>query len=99
MRAEFMLPRITGARPGKITMMPYWASLRLLPERIPSPSPTNRSKKPTPQAIAKMVRNERNLCTHRVRKVCARNVQQHAHKLWIFYYLMAGSASVGEDRT
>jgi hypothetical protein len=49
--------------------------------------------------LPNMVRNERNLCTHRVRKICAKNVQQHAHKLWIFYCLMGGSALVGEDGT
>src|ERR1700692_3394818 len=52
--------------------LPYWANSRLLPERKPSPSPTSRSKEPTPQAMPNMVRKERNLCTQRVLKICAK---------------------------
>ena len=44
----------------------------LFPERKPSPSPTNSSNDPTPQAIPNMVRNERNLCAQRVRNICRR---------------------------
>ena len=67
-----MLEAITGARPGKINMMfsPNSARLRLFPERKPSPSPTSSSKDPTPQATPNMVRNERSLCAHRVRRTC-----------------------------
>src|SRR5882724_1084605 len=67
-----MLPFTTGARPGKINMMslPNSASSRLFPERKPSPTPTSNNKDPTPQAIPNMVRNERSLCAHRLRKIC-----------------------------
>src|SRR5260370_36094911 len=50
--------------------LPKSASTRLLPERKPSPTPTSRSKDPTPHAMPNMVRNERNLCAHRLRKIC-----------------------------
>ena len=50
--------------------LPNSASSRLLPERKPSPTPTSRSKDPTPHAMPNMVRNERNLCAHRLRKIC-----------------------------
>src|SRR5436190_5216698 len=67
-----MLDAITGARPGKINMMfsPNSARLRLFPERKPSPRPTSSSNDPTPQATPNMVRNERSLCAHRVRRTC-----------------------------
>src|SRR5438105_2738306 len=60
-----------GARPGKINMMslPNSANSRLLPDRKPSPTPTSSSKDPTPQAMPNMVRNERSLCAHRLRKI------------------------------
>src|SRR5580698_6087716 len=69
-----MLPATTGARPGKINMMfsPNSANPRLFPERKPSPRPTKRSNDPTPQATPNMVRNERSLCAHSVRKICAK---------------------------
>src|SRR5260370_2484197 len=37
------------------------------PDRNPSPSPTSKSKDPTPQAMPNMVRKERSLCAHNVR--------------------------------
>src|SRR3954469_16311196 len=66
-----MLPWTAGARPGNINMMslPNSAISRLLPERKPSPTPTNRSNDPTPQAIPNMVRNERSLCAQRLQKI------------------------------
>src|SRR5580692_7020138 len=69
-----MLPATTGARPGKINMMfsPNSANPRLFPERKPSPSPPSSSNDPTPQATPNMVRNERSLCAHSVRKICAK---------------------------
>src|SRR5882672_9201175 len=69
-----MLAATTGARPGKINMMfsPNSASARLFPERNPSPRPTSSSNDPTPQATPNMVRNERSLCAHRVRMICAK---------------------------
>src|SRR5271166_4006719 len=69
-----MLPSTTGARPGKINIIfsPNSDSSRLLPVRKPSPNPTSSSNDPTPQAIPNMVRKERNLCAHNVRKVCAK---------------------------
>jgi len=74
LRAEFILPATTGARPGKINMMfsPNSARLRLFPERKPSPRPTSSSNDPTPQATPNMVRIERNLCAHSVRRICRR---------------------------
>src|SRR5438067_4904153 len=68
-----MTPFTAGARPGKINMMslPNSANSRLLPERKPSPTPTSSSKDPTPQAMPNMVRNDRSLCAHRLRKICA----------------------------
>src|SRR5581483_7502328 len=72
-RAEFMLPLTTGARPGKRNMIsrPNSAISRLFPERNPSPTPTNSSNEPTPQAMPNMVRNDRSLYAHRLRKICA----------------------------
>src|SRR5256885_3129627 len=69
-----MLPFPAGARPGKINMMslPNSAISRLLPERKPSPTPTSSNRDPTPHAIPNMVRNERSLCAHRLRKICAK---------------------------
>src|SRR5215472_4939902 len=69
-----MRPWITGARPGKTNMMsrPNSASSRLLPERKPSPTPTKRSRDPTPQAMPNMVRKERSLCAQRLRKIWAK---------------------------
>src|SRR3984893_10149593 len=69
-----MLPFTAGARPGKrnIIFLPNSASSRLLPERNPSPTPTSSNNDPTPQAIPNMVRNERSLCAHRLRKICAK---------------------------
>src|SRR5271167_5020260 len=69
-----MLPFTAGARPGNRNMifLPNSANSRLLPERKPSPTPTSKSKDPTPQAIPNMVRNERSLCAHRLRKICAK---------------------------
>src|SRR5205823_3453917 len=49
--------------------LPMVSSWRRWPERKPSPNPTNSSSEPTPQAMPNMVRNERNLCAHRVRRV------------------------------
>src|SRR5579872_3849095 len=67
-----MLPCTAGARPGKRNMMflPNSANSRLLPERKPSPTPTSSNSDPTPQAIPNMVRNERSLCAHKLRKIC-----------------------------
>src|SRR5579885_609836 len=69
-----MLPAIVGARPGYRNMMfsPYSDSPRLLPDRKPSPKPTNSNNDPTPQAMPNMVRNERSLWAHSVRKICPR---------------------------
>src|SRR5580698_1963577 len=69
-----MLPSTAGARPGKRKMMfsPYSFMPRLLPERKPSPRPTSSNSDPTPQAIPNMVRKERSLCAHKVRKICPR---------------------------
>src|SRR5579863_463506 len=69
-----MFPFTAGARPGKMNMMslPNSAISRLLPERKPSPTPTKSSNDPTPQAMPNMVRNERNLCAHRLRKICTK---------------------------
>ncbi len=69
-----MLPATTGARPGKMNMMssPNSASARLFPERKPSPRPTSSNNDPTPQATPNMVRKERSLWAHRVRRICAR---------------------------
>src|ERR1700757_3202817 len=69
-----MLPCTAGARPGKINMifLPNSANSRLFPERKPSPTPTSSNKDPTPQAIPNIVRNERSLCAHRLRKICAK---------------------------
>src|SRR6266700_1416807 len=86
-----MLPFTAGARPGKINMifLPNSANSRLLPERKPSPTPTRSSKDPTPQAIPNMVRNERSLCAHRLRKICAkmsktvRIIETHCTSPWV----------------
>src|SRR5580700_2294904 len=69
---EVKLPSTAGARPPKKKMMflPKVSSWRRLPLRKPSPTPASSSSDPTPQAMPNMVRNERNLCAHRVRKVC-----------------------------
>src|SRR5947209_149435 len=40
------------------------------PARNPSPTPTSRSREPTPHAMPNMVRNDRSLCAHNVRRVC-----------------------------
>src|SRR5690348_10406860 len=60
-----------GARPGKIniTSSPRVDISRRLPERKPSPTPTSRSREPTPQAMPNMVRNERSLWAQRARKI------------------------------
>src|ERR1041384_1310933 len=67
-----MLPLTAGARPGKINIMsrPNSDSSRLFPDRKPSPTPTSSNKDPTPQAIPNMVRKERSLCAHKLRKIC-----------------------------
>src|SRR5271157_4502870 len=69
-----MFPFTAGARPGNRNMMslPNSASSRLLPDRKPSPTPTSSNRDPTPQAIPNMVRNERSLCAHKLRKICAK---------------------------
>src|SRR5271170_4157018 len=71
---EVKLPSTAGARPPKKKMMflPKVSSCLRLPLRKPSPTPASSSKEPTPQAIPNIVRNDRNLCAHRVRKVCAK---------------------------
>src|ERR1700676_2350868 len=51
---------------------PYSERPRWLPVLKPSPSPTSRSREPTPQAMPNMVRNERSLCAQRVAKICAK---------------------------
>src|SRR5581483_887033 len=69
-----MLADTAGARPGQMNMMslPISSMSRLLPERKPSPTPTKRSRDPTPHAMPNMVRNVRRRCVHSVRSVCAR---------------------------
>src|SRR5208282_1631760 len=71
---ELKLPSTAGARPPKKKMMflPKVSSCLRLPLRKPSPTPASSSSEPTPQAIPNMVRKDRNLCAHRVRKVCAK---------------------------
>src|SRR5258708_36239211 len=49
--------------------LPKVSSWRRLPLRKPSPTPARRSSDPTPQAMPNMVRNERSLCAHSVRRV------------------------------
>src|SRR5437660_337958 len=49
--------------------LPKVSSWRRLPLRKPSPTPASSSSDPTPQAMPNMVRKERSLCAHRVRKV------------------------------
>src|SRR6267378_2869799 len=68
---EVKLPSTAGARPPKKKMMflPKVSSWRRLPLRKPSPTPASSNNDPTPQAMPNMVRKERNLCAHRVRKV------------------------------
>src|SRR6266566_6705801 len=65
------LPPTAGARPDQmnITFSPSSSNCLRLPERKPSPKPTNKSKEPTPQAIPNMVRNDRSLCAQSVRRV------------------------------
>src|SRR5438445_11466088 len=53
-----------------ITFSPMESNCLRLPDRKPSPRPTSSSREPTPHAIPNMVRNERNLCAQRARKVC-----------------------------
>src|ERR1039458_3991172 len=50
-------------------LLPKVSSWRRLPLRNPSPTPARSKSDPTPQAMPNMVRNERSLCAHRVRKV------------------------------
>src|ERR1039458_8375436 len=71
---ELKLPSTAGARPPKKKMMflPKVSSCLRLPLRKPSPTPASSSSEPTPQAIPNMVRKDRNLCAHKVRKVCAK---------------------------
>src|SRR5690348_5580905 len=66
-----MFPATTGARPGNRNIMsfPNSANSRLLPDRNPSPTPTSNSSDPTPQAIPNMVRNERSLFAHKLRRI------------------------------
>src|SRR5208282_4377349 len=98
-----MLPCTTGARPGKMNMMslPYCAISRWLPERKPSPRPTSSSKEPTPQAMPNIVRNERNLCAQRVRKICAkmsrsiRIVLGYVYLTYLVRSLVAGNEVTG----
>ncbi len=52
-----------------ITFSPSSSNCLRLPERKPSPRPTSNSREPTPQAMPNMVRNERSLCAHSVRRV------------------------------
>lgn len=65
------LPSTLGARPGKMNMtsLPKVDISRRFPERKPSPTPTSRSREPTPQAMPNMVRNERSLCAQRARPI------------------------------
>jgi len=65
------LPFIAGARPPQMNITSSPSSLKdfLLPDRKPSPRPTSSNNDPTPQAIPNMVKKERNLCAHNVRKV------------------------------
>src|ERR1700733_11166526 len=84
-----MLPFTAGARPGKRNMifLPNSANSRLLPERKPSPTPTKRSNEPTPQAIPNMVRKDRSLFAHRLRKICAKmssTVRMIHRRLYIY---------------
>src|SRR5580658_6836682 len=53
-----------------ITFSPRVSNCFLFPERNPSPNPTSSRSENTPQAIPNMVRNDRSLCPHRVRRVC-----------------------------
>src|SRR5579864_3973045 len=91
-----MLPWTAGARPGKRNMMflPNSANSRLLPERKPSPTPTSSSNDPTPHAIPNMVRNERSLCAHKLRKICAK-ISETVRIIEPQLYL-ADRASIGE---
>src|SRR6266446_3021774 len=65
------LPPTAGARPDQmnITFSPSSSNCLRLPERKPSPKPTRSSKEPTPQAMPNMVRKDRSLCAHSVRRV------------------------------
>src|SRR6266436_8178781 len=71
---ELKLPSSAGWRPPKKKMMflPKVSSCLRLPLRNPSPTPASSSSEPTPHAIPNIVRNDRNLCAHRVRRVCAK---------------------------
>src|SRR5882762_6220595 len=55
-----------------ITFSPKVSNCLRLPERNPSPKPTNKSREPTPQAMPNMVRNERSLWAQRLRRVWAK---------------------------
>src|SRR5205807_9596758 len=59
--------------------LPKVSSCLRLPLRKPSPTPASSSSDPTPHAIPNMVRNDRNLCAHKVLKVCAK-VSSSMHK-------------------
>ena len=52
-----------------ITFSPMESNCLRFPDRKPSPSPTSSSRDPTPHAIPNIVRKERNLCAHKVRRV------------------------------
>src|SRR5712671_1238765 len=71
---ELKLPSTAGVRPPKKKMMflPKVSSCLRLPFRKPSPTPASSSSEPIPQAIPNIVRKDRSLCAHRVRKVCAK---------------------------
>src|ERR1700674_1056369 len=55
-----------------ITFSPKMSNCLRLPERNPSPKPTNKSREPTPQAMPNMVRKGRSLLAQRLRGVCAK---------------------------
>src|SRR4030088_2469621 len=52
--------------------LPKVSSCLRLPWRTPPPPPASSSSDPIPQAIPNIVRKDRSLCAHRVRKVCAK---------------------------
>src|ERR1700685_1269597 len=69
-----MLPGTAGTPAGEMNTMlrAQPAPSRWFPERKPAPTPTKSSSEPTPQAMPNMVRNERSLCAHRLRKIWAK---------------------------
>src|SRR3981189_1827428 len=71
---ELKLPSTAGIRPPKkkIIFFPKVSSCLRLPLRKPSPTPASSNSEPTPHAIPNIVRKDRNLCAHRVLRVCAK---------------------------